>query len=452
MVDVIVIGAGAAGIAAARTLKDAGKNVLVLEARDRIGGRTWTDETFAAFPVELGAEFIHGGNVITHKFVREAKLSEIPVDRFGKLRWSDGQVVSPNLTEPYLQQGVSTLCPPRASRTPVNFGTKAKPVADLPRHLQITIEKLWHDYEDLVSVDLARDLSLAEYLKSKGHGAEALHIAEVLLAQTCVSSLYDLSCLDLQRDMQNGDTHDAESRIREGYKALFEFLAQNLDIRLSSPVQRIEQNKTSVTATSNGNHYETKTCIITLPVTILQSGAVQFSPALNFEKQRAIHALKMEAGTKLLYKFSEPFWDKNLTYMLHDDLASRWWTPGHGREGSSVICCYTTSARARAIDSMTEADALTLGLKQLSKLLNVSLKTLSNNLTKSKRVSWAHDEYAQGAYAHVPVGAAEARVDLAKPEGRLFFAGEATAYDSTPQTVHGAFDSGIRAAKEAIQD
>lgn len=418
MVDVIVIGAGAAGIAAARTLKDAGKNVLVLEARARTGGRAWTDDTFASFPVELGAEFIHGGNVITHRLIKEAGLSEIPVDRFGKLRWGDG---------------------------------RAKVVAELPNHLKIIIEKLWRDYEDLANVELPRDLSLAEYLKSRGHETEALQIADVLLAQTCVSSLYDLSCHDLQRDMKKGDTHDAESRICEGYKALFEYLARDINIQLSSPVQKIEQNKSGITVSSNGRNYEAKTCIVTLPITILQSGMVQFSPALSFEKQRAIQALTMEAGTKLLYNFAESFWDEDLTYMLHDDLAARWWTPGHGRKSPGLIACYTTSSRARTIDAMSEADALTLGLKQLSNLLDVSFEKLSDNLTKSKRISWAHDEYAQGAYAHVPPGAAEARVDLAKPEGNLFFAGEATAYHSTPQTVHGAIDSGIRSASEVLR-
>jgi monoamine oxidase len=419
MVDTIVIGAGAAGIAAARTLKEVRKSVLVLEARDRIGGRTWTDETFADFPVELGAEFIHGGKVITHKFVKEAGLSEIPVDRFGKLRWS--------------------------------FGDKAKSVTELPETLRTAIEKLWQDYAEIVNTDFTKDVSLAEYLKARGHTSESLLIADVLLAQTCVANLHALSCQDLKRDMQNGDTHDAESRIHEGYKALFAFLSQGLEIKLSSPVQKIEQSKAGVTVTANGQSFEAETCVITLPITMLQSGLVQFSPALSFEKQRAIHALRMEAGTKLLYKFTEPFWDEDLTYMLHDDLPARWWTPGHGRADSSLIACYTTSSRARVLDALSEAGALTIGLKQLSKLLGVSFEKLEQNLVRSKRVAWAHDPYALGAYAHVPPGATEARVDLAKREGRLFFAGEATAYHSTPQTVHGAFDSGLRAAIEILE-
>ncbi len=419
MYDTLVIGAGAAGIAAARALTEAGKKVLVLEARNRIGGRAHTDDTFANFPVELGAEFIHGGRVSTHKFVREAGLSEITVDRFGKLRWGNGE---------------------------------AKTIAELPNHLRDTIEKLWKDYEDLITVNLSKDISLAEYLKSKGHIPEALQIADVLLAQTCVSSLYELSCQDLQREMKLGKSDDDESRIREGYTALFTYLARDLNIKLSSPVQRVEQQQSSVTVIAKQDSFQAKNCIITLPITILQSGLVQFLPALSFEKQRAIHALKMEAGTKLLYNFTQPFWDDDLTYMLHDDLAARWWTPGHGRKGSNVIACYTTAARARAIDALSETEALTLGLQQLGKLLDVPFDRLSSQLAKSKRVSWAHDVYAQGAYAHIPPGAAEARVDLAKPEDKLFFAGEATAFDSTPQTVHGALDSGRRAAKQIIKN
>jgi monoamine oxidase len=424
MVDVIIIGAGAAGIAAARTLQDAGQTILVLEARDRIGGRAWTDETFAAFPVELGAEFIHGSSVITHQLVKEAGLSTISVDRFGKLRWG-------------------------------------KASATLPNRIRPILEKLRKDYADLANVQLLQDLSLADYLNARGRSTEAIQIADVLLAQTCVASIYDLSCQDLQRDLKLGDSHDEESRIREGYKALFEFLSTDMEIQFLSPVQRLEQHPSGVTVFSNGHSIRAKSCVVTLPVTILQSGMVQFSPSLSYQKQRAVNTLRMEAGTKLLYAFTEPFWDDDLTYLLHDDVAARWWTPGYGRddsgrkdlgrEASRLITCYATSARGRSLDALSEHDALTLGLNQLSKLLDVSFDTLRAHLAKTKRVSWAHDPYALGAYAHVPPGTSEARVDLAKPEGNLFFAGEATAYDSTPQTVHGAMDSGLRAAKEVLE-
>ena len=94
--------------------------------------------------------------------------------------------------------------------------------------------------------------------------------------------------------------------------------------------------------------------------------------------------------------------------------------------------------------------ALELGLHDLSHLLQVPYPTLKESLVKQRRISWDFEPYILGAYAHVPPGAAWAREALAKSEGRLFFAGEATAYHSTPQTVHGAIDSGMRAANEVL--
>jgi monoamine oxidase len=87
--DTIVIGAGAAGIAAARKLVDEGQNILVLEARDRIGGRIWTATEFAQFPIELGAEFIHGENAVTHEIIQSLGLHTIDAPRKANLWFSD---------------------------------------------------------------------------------------------------------------------------------------------------------------------------------------------------------------------------------------------------------------------------------------------------------------------------------------------------------------------------
>ena len=93
MYDTLIIGAGMAGLSSARKLSKAGQKVAILEAKPRIGGRTWTHSQFAEFPVELGAEFIHGENAITHQLLQEASLSTIPVDRYGKLCWGNPQAL-----------------------------------------------------------------------------------------------------------------------------------------------------------------------------------------------------------------------------------------------------------------------------------------------------------------------------------------------------------------------
>jgi len=116
-----------------------------------------------------------------------------------------------------------------------------------------------------------------------------------------------------------------------------------------------------------------------------------------------------------------------------------------------VAVAYITAKRAERLDSLSENEALSLGLTELSTLLGHSESLLRRHLVAQRRYSWALDPWACGAYAHCPVGAVDPRAHLASSEGRLHFAGEATAIDSSSQTVHGAMDSGERAAKEAIE-
>ncbi len=418
---IAVIGAGAAGLAAARTLHDAGQNVEVFEARDRIGGRVWTDFSFADFPIELGAEFIHGQHVLTHALLGDAGLSTIPVTRLDNLRWSDG--VSPAYLLPSL--------------------------SDALRH---SITSLFASYQSLLSSP-SSDVSLAEALAACGHSENELDMADVLFAQTCCAPLDSLSLADLQREAAVDHAGKDEFRIKDGYAALFNHYSRDLTIRLGKPVHRINWNKASVTLkfSDGGESFAVQRCIITVPVPLLAQGKIRFEPALSEAKLRAIHAFRTEAATKLIYHFRESLWDENLTYMAHEGLAARWWTPGYGRPGAAVICAYITADRARRIDALDESGAEALGLAELAVLLGLPLDRLYAELLNFHRISWANDPLALGGYAHIPPGAADARPMLAAPEGDvLFFAGEATACDSNPQTVHGALESGIRAARECL--
>jgi monoamine oxidase len=418
--DTLVIGAGAAGLAAGRTLHDAGRNILILEARDRIGGRIWTDESFADFPLELGAEFIHGEKAATHDLLRQAGLDTIPVDRMGKLRWAI-------------------------------YRMPALAIDSLPTQLRATIVGLQTHYQRLPAQPPDPDISLADYLQGRGWDEEALKVADVLLAQTCCAPLDALSCADLIREMKADHAGKHEFRIRQGYSALLKWYSRDLPIQFKTSVRDIKWNKDGVTVITTGEIFRAPRCIITVPVSILTLRIIRFDPVLSKDKQDAIAAFKTEPATKLIYRFPQPFWDSDLTYMAHPGLATRWWTPGYGREGAAVICCYVTAQQARILDELPEEQALTWGLTELNGLLEMRETDLRKACLEARRVSWGKDAYARGGYAHVTPGMAHIRPILARPEGNvLFFAGEATAYDTNPQTVHGALESGWRAARESM--
>ncbi|MBZ0290175.1 MAG: FAD-dependent oxidoreductase, partial [Anaerolineae bacterium] len=408
----IIIGAGAAGLAAGRTLHDAGYDILILEARDRIGGRVWTDHTFADFPVELGAEFIHGEHAATHDLVRQAGLHTIPVVRMDNLWWA----------EP---------------------GQPAVHRDKLPEPIRDIIDGLLRDYHDMPD-HVKTSMTLGEYLRRRFWDDEALKIADVLLAQTCCARIDTLSCQDLIREMRADHAGSEEFRIEEGYAALFDWYSRELPIQLNTPVNRIRWTKDGVMVMANKQIFMAEKCIITVPTSVIWK--IRFDPDLSRETQGAIASLSIEPATKLIYRFREPLWDESLTFMAHTGVTARWWTPGYGRKNSGVIACYITAGRAYGIDEMVASDALEFGLKDLCRLLGLPATKLRHELVSGKRVSWAQDPYALGGYAHAGAAAVYERPTLAQPEGGvLFFAGEATAYDTNPQTVHGALESGWRA-------
>ena len=413
MYDTIIIGAGAAGLAAARMLHDAGKTVLILEAQNRIGGRMFSDSSFADFPVELGAEFIHGENVATHRLLKEYGFSTTDAPRYKGMWWA--------------------------------WDSIAQARANLPEEARKLLAELDEAYRllatDGINARPYNDMSLGDYLRQKGFDNEAIAYADIYFCQTCCASIESLSIADLAQEMRHDRAGKEEFRVKGGYSAFLAKYSEGLEIQLNEPVNRIEQGETIVVHTDKGR-YEAKRVLITVSLSVLQRGLIEFSPMLSPEKQAAIQAMKMERGTKLIYRFDKPYWDEGMIFLLHRGKAPRWWTNGN------LISCYATVKAAEYLDSLPEEEALAIGLQELSQMLNQP--DLTQHCLAAKRFSWVNEHYVGGGYAHVPAGAAEARLHLAKPEGRLFFAGEATAYHGNPQTVHGALESGWRAAKEIL--
>ena len=422
--DVIVIGAGAAGLATTRTLHDQGYTVLVLEARDRLGGRTHTDyDLLKGYPLELGGEFIHGQHAPTHALAHAFGFSTIQAPRRETLRWGDHSQVAVSLEQ-------------------------------LPEPLRSRLLALRSTYQTLLHSTLADDLSLADYFKSQGFTSDEVSIADVLFAQPCCAPAYALSCLDLIHEAQRDRAGEQDFRIRQGYSQFFARYSEGLPIRFNSAVEQIEWRSGNVTVSTAQATFTASRCVITIPIGVLQSGQPRFSPALPIAKQHAIATYRMEGATKLIYVFDQLLWDADLVYMAHaTGRVGRWWTPMYRSDTPfAVLTAFLTADLAQTIDSLTEAEALQIGLEEGSSLLGISISTLQHHLQQQRRVSWAHDPFARGGYAYIPVGGTKARAEMNEPiDDTLYFAGEAYATMSNPQTVHGAMESGWAVAQRMMQ-
>jgi monoamine oxidase len=413
----IVVGAGAAGLGAAYSLVRAGIAVTVVEARKRIGGRVQTHYGFAPVPVELGAELIHGEGAVTVGLAQEAGIALAPVDRYGALRWADGG--------------------------------PARHLHALPPALRGTIRNLRAAYAALVAADTTSDRSLGAELRAQGFDAAALAVADVLLAQTCCATVDDLSVADLARELRVDRAGPREFRPVGGYAPLLAWLGRGAELRLGTPVASIRRERAGVAVAAGGELLRADACVVALPVSLLADATVAFDPPLPAVKRDAIAAFRTEPATKIVFRFDRSYWDPELTYMAHEGLFSRWWTPAHHLPGLPLLCCYVTAERARAVDTLDDGELRRGALDELTTLLGEP--RVRDGCQALLRSAWASDPLARGGYAHLPPGAADARLALAAPlDGGIFFAGEATAHDSNPQTVHGAIESGFRAAAELL--
>ena len=433
--DVIVVGAGASGLAAARALADAGRRVIVLEARDRIGGRVWTDRSFAAIPVERGAEFIHGEQADTWALVRRAGLH---TESFS--RWQGRRIV----TEDSRLVGDELL--------------HARP--DLQR--VVTLEQQLAEYQ-------GPDCSLAEWLTANAYSPLAAHIADLRLAHSNCATPATISVAELAYELKIADKGPGDFHILDGYDRALAPLADGLDIRLGTAVTEIQWAEDGVQvktregegvkrragefeavpahprAPSPAHSFRARHAIVTLPLALLKAEAVAFDPPLPDAKRYAVDALTMAPAMKLLLRFEECFWDAEMTFLTGRDPVPVWWTV---RRDAPLLTGFITGPRAARLAAYGPVGALEQGLAALAAIFGDAPRRL---FAAGQVVDWAADEWARGGYSSVPPGAHGQRAVLAQPAGALHFAGEATVFANNPATVHGALHSGTRAAREIIR-
>lgn len=410
--EVIVIGAGMSGLAAARTLVDAGVRVLVLEASNRIGGRIRTDRSLG-LPVEVGAGWIHGpdGNPISD-LASNAGLETFLTDD-------------------------ENLEVHRADGVPVSDADVVSGEARLAR-LAATID-------DAVDADMA----MSEAIRRFGDGELDDPLMRWMLS-AYLEFLTGGPVGDISASMWDEDDGfaGADVILPAGYDQILPQLANGLDIRFGERAQSIVYGSDGVSVKTANGTFQANQLICTLPIGVLKAGSVTFDPPLPSTYQNSIRALGLGQVTKLALRFDAPFWPDDVQYLgVTTEPMGRWPYLMNAMTYSDVplIMGVSLGAYAPIADAMSAEDAAIDMMDVLRGVFGTSIPEPTGVL----KSAWSHDPLALGAYSFAKVGVLPDDFDrFGEPIGPLHFAGEHTGFDHHGN-VHGAFLSGIRAA-EAI--
>ncbi len=425
--DVVIIGAGVSGLAAACGLRSSGLSVLILEARDHVGGRTWTrHEPDLPAPVELGAEFIHGRVPETFELLRE--VGKAALDTSGA-HWTLQNGRLDQRTDDRFEQIQSALKRSNALQQP--------------------------------------DIPFATWLAGSGRYGlepEAAAMARAFVEGFDAADASRVSTHFVAHEWADGGMLDSpQFRPLGGYSSVLAALAAALDrarfrVQLSTVVRTVrwKQGAVDIEATFFDQPFSVKArcAIVTLPLGVLQEGSVRFVPALD-AKSGALEGLASGAVLKLGLRFRKAFWEemdggryRNASFFHSPETAfPTFWTPLPLR--APLLTAWIGGPKAAELSSSPEADMVRQAMESLSSIFR--LRAPSDFELEAAYVhNWQTDPFARGAYSYPVAGAGDARKILAEPlEGTLYFAGEATQEEAA--TVTGALQSGDRAALEVTQ-
>ena len=416
---VIVIGAGMAGLAAARKLLASGLSVTILEARDRIGGRVWTD-VHDGIPLDMGAGWIHGpeaGNPIS-ALTKEAGAKTFMTDDDSII------VIGANGKEVTEEQ----------------FGRGEKRVKKTLRRIATRMEE-----------DDQTDLSLAKAIDRTDPGA----LRDPFVQYELTSNIeFDtggwLEALSAKNYLGDEKYPGKDLILPDGYGAIPRLLASGLDIRLRQIVTHIEHNPTGVSVSIGATTLNADFAVVTLPLGVLAAKSVPINPPLSHAKQLAMSRLGVGQVNKIFLIFDHAFWPLKTQYFgFHSPIRGRFAYFMNYRTSSPFNCLVTFGfgLEGGIVERMSEA--------QLIAEITPHLKTLFGPQASAPKraicTHWNEDPFARGAYCFASVGSTKKdHKIMAQPEGqRLFFAGEHT-HEQYRATVHGAYLSGIREADRIL--
>jgi monoamine oxidase len=403
--DVVIIGAGAAGIGAARELKRLGKSFVVLEARERAGGRVFTDISLGQ-PVDMGAAYIHFAE--TNPWT--ALAQEAGVEPLGGYRLWGGA---------------------KAYRAGVALD-------DLALSNRLTALRKVPDIYD--EVEERGDVSLAQALRDQDQDVQD---AGRIQAQMAAGEDPEwVSVSDWQR-LEGGQNRIVPG----GYGTLVAKTAEVFAPRYGIKVLAVDWSGAAVTVTTDKGAIRARKVIVTVPIGVLKAGHIRFTPGLPLEAARSLDGLKMGALTKIVLRFNK----ERLGFIPHQFLAeigdpSRAMTFETWPFDHDVILATLGGDYARGVARLGEKAAVEHAMERLIKITGHDVR---KNFKEGRLAGWSEDPFSLGAYAVALPGRMRSRENLAKPIGdRIWFAGEATA-GVYSMTAGGAYLAGRDAAKQA---
>ncbi len=430
-VDVIVIGAGVAGLVAASALAESGHSVIVLEARGRIGGRVYSiTDAHQNIPIELGAEFIHGRPPELWDVVQQA---HIPVSEVDGDNW----------------------CVDHGHLAPCEFFSEVDDI----------LQKMNDD-----EPDQSFESFLERCCPDATDDAKRRALGYVAGFNAADPAQVSVHWLVHQMRAEEKIEGDRAFRAQGGYAVLLKLFRERVEkarasIRTSTTVRRIvwSPGDVAIDAVSAGKPilFHASCALVTVPLGVLQArpgeeGAIEFSPPLPREKTNAIAGLEMGKVIRVVLRFRERFWARihpngapnqtlaDLSFLFSQDKwFPTWWTAMPER--FPIITGWAPPACVDRLKAENIPVAMR-ALQQLAKLLGAEITQMESLLEEAHFHDWQGDPFSRGAYSYVKTGAADAPEVLSQPvQETLFFAGEAADTSGNNGTVHAAIASAHRA-------
>lgn len=420
--EVVVVGAGVAGLSCARALQARGVRVAVLEARDRVGGRVRTVRV-GGEPVELGAQVIHGKRCSTWQPVRAAGFDVVPLSRSPELRF------------------VSTSNGSVSNGRAVNGTAFQRSGVPAPWKLGQLLRSSQNAAPGTPSSSAPPEEPLESAVAALGLDHAQSHAALEWVSQVYGGDPQSLSRDGLLARLPSPREVGEEYVIRNGYDAVVAELAGGLDLRLTHPVSRLSWQPGAVEISGPGGVLEAAAAVITVPPTMVATGCLTFAPTLP-AKEQAAERLPLCDAVVVAARLGAP--SPRTVHVLGVDPPAGLWmsTAGsyllHGvAKGRAAATLRAALAAPHTLDSL------------LGDLLD--WYSAGDGIAEVHSADWGADPWSLGAYTYPALGSAAAAREWAAPvASTLFFAGEATAEPSGAGMVHGALDSGRRAAAEYL--